>query len=375
VRILLYDTSAHYPASPLFLDALRQLSRQNPRDAYELVDEERFSLTGPSIAGRIVARLLPIGRLERKALNQALVERATVFRPDAILICKGSMVAPETLGKIKAITGATLVNYATDDPFNCRVSNSDIVRSIPQYDLYVCTKRAIMDDVRAARCPNVVYLPFGYKPAVHFPEAPDTAEERARFSSDVAFIGGSDQDRMPYFTALVNAIPELKLALYGGLWNRVPSLRRYWRGFALGRDYRMALGGTKVALNLVRRANRDGHVMRSFEIPACGAFMLAERTAEHLEILVEGRETAFFNTPEELVEKVRHYLASDTERGRIASAGYEKVTTQGHTYFHRLIQLIDAVQCMSNKSGAGDGAPPEASAINDSSSATRGRHC
>jgi spore maturation protein CgeB len=81
---------------------------------------------------------------------------------------------------------------------------------------------------------------------------------------------------------------DIDLALYEGFWDRSASLRRYWRGFALGGDFRMALGGTKVAGNLVRRANLDGHVIRSFEIPACGAFMLAERTAEHL-ALFEGR--------------------------------------------------------------------------------------
>ena len=144
-------------------------------------------------------------------------------------------------------------------------------------------------------------------------------------------------------TVLVKAIPNLKLALYGGFWNRSPYLRRYWRGFALGRNFRMAMGGAKIAINLVRRANRDGHVMRSFEIPACGSFMLAERTEEHLELFREGTEAAYFSSPEELVESVRNYLGNSQDREAVSAAGYNRVISGGNSYGHRLSELIASV--------------------------------
>ena len=56
-------------------------------------------------------------------------------------------------------------------------------------------------------------------------------------------------------------------------------LRRYHGGFAVGRDYRLALSCTKVAPCLVRRSNRDGHVMRTFERPP--ADVLAGRVARN----------------------------------------------------------------------------------------------
>ena len=94
---------------------------------------------------------------------------------------------------------------------------------------------------------------------------------------------------------------------------------------------------------LVRRANRDGHVMRTFEVPACAGFLLAERTAEHQEMFEEGREMAFFDSPEELLEKTRYYLAHDAERRRLAEAAHRKVTTGGHTYRDRLVEILRAV--------------------------------
>jgi spore maturation protein CgeB len=82
--------------------------------------------------------------------------------------------------------------------------------------------------------------------------------------------------------------------------------------------------------------------MRSFEIPACGSFMLAERTEEHLAIFREDQEAAFFGSSDELIDKVKYYLTHDEARRRIAQAGHVWVTKNGHTYGDRLRELVRA---------------------------------
>jgi spore maturation protein CgeB len=206
----------------------------------------------------------------------------------------------------------------------------------------LCTKKAIMEDVAEAGCRDVRYLRFAFKPRVHFCELPRTADEQKRFVADVAFVGEGDADRLPYFLTLSKSLPGVNLALYGGLWNRHPATRRYFRGSVRGRDFRMALGGAKIAVNLIRRENRDDHVMRTFEGPACGAFMFSERTNEHLELFKEGSEAAYFASAEELADKARYYLAHDTERERIRAAGHAKIMASGHTYKNRLIEILRA---------------------------------
>jgi spore maturation protein CgeB len=202
-----------------------------------------------------------------------------------------------------------------------------------------------MDEVQRAGCPNVVYVPFAYEPRLHFPERPSTSEEVSRFSSDVVFIGGADNDRLSMMHMVAEAVKKpWRFCLFGGFWNRDWRMRKYYRGFALGREYRLAVSGAKINLGLVRHSNRDGHAMRTFEIPACGAFMLAERTEEHMEFFIENKEAAYFGSDEELLEKIDYYLAHDTERQRIAQAGYERVTSGKHTYRDRVQQILELAQ-------------------------------
>jgi hypothetical protein len=340
VRILLVDSTQFYPANPLFLEGLEQLSKQNGYQ-FDFVDEGIFlQPLASSLIHKAAYRLLGRRPLSYWAFNRTLLERARDLRPDVVLVVKGAYIAPNTLRVIKQETSAVLVNYATDDPFNSVSNTRDLVKGISCYDLYVCQKKAIMDDVRRTGCKIVTYLPIAYKPSVHFPEKAATRAEKAHFSSDVVFVGGCDHERIPYFHSLVRQLPDIDLHLYGGYWDRDPVLRRYHRGFAMGRDYRLALGGTKIAVNLVRRSNRDGHTMRTFEVPACGAFMLAERTEEHLELFNEYKEIACFGSTEELVEKVRYYLAHGAERERIAKEGYRRVTSFENTYKDRLVQIL-----------------------------------
>jgi spore maturation protein CgeB len=277
-------------------------------------------------------------------INRQLLDVARQFHPQIVIVAKGMWISPETIEELKTEIGCYLINYATDDPFNAAVSRPDLIRSIPFYDLFVSTKRAIMEEIQRAGCSNVAFVPFAYEPRLHFPEQPSTGEEVRRFLSDVGFVGGADHDRVLMMRKLIAG--PWQVNLYGGFWNRDWTLRKYYCGFAIGREYRLAVRGAKINLGLVRHANRDGHAMRTFEIPACGAFMLAERTEEHMELFVENKEAVFFGSNDELWEKINYYLVHDAERQRIAQAGYERVRSGKHSYRDRVEQILDLAQAL-----------------------------
>jgi spore maturation protein CgeB len=344
-RVLLVDSSQYWPSNPLFAEALEEVAARRGWE-WTVLDEGRHLASDTRLPARVAHRLAR-RRPGYRRFNRAFVRVARELRPDLVLVVKGAYLAPETLDAVKRMSGAVLANYATDDPFNPRASTAELVATIPLYDLYVCTKKAIMDDVSRAGAGSVSYLPFAYKPAVHFPEAPASLPERERFEADVAFIGGADDDRARYLETLIDRLPDVRLALWGGFWRRHRRLGPYWRGIARGREYRLAISGAAVVVNLVRRANRDGHVMRTFEIPACGGCVLTERTAEHEHLFSQDVETRFFGAPEELVHHVERLLACPSNRLSLAERARDWAVSGRHTYADRLSDLVDRVEILT----------------------------
>ncbi|MDQ6678345.1 MAG: glycosyltransferase [Acidobacteriota bacterium] len=163
--------------------------------------------------------------------------------------------------------------------------------------------------------------------------------EQERFDSDVFFAGGADADRIPYIAALRKA--GLRVALYGSYWDRFRETRGMSGGQLDPKELCRRLAASKVALCLVRRANRDGHSMRSFEVPAAGGCMLAEDTAEHREVFGgDGEAVTYFSTPREMLDRANWLVSHGAEREHLAQNAHNLVRNGRHTYADRLRTIL-----------------------------------
>jgi hypothetical protein len=258
------------------------------------------------------------------------------LRP-ATLLATG--LAPITRPTLQAIgnLGIARLNYLTDDPWNPAFRARWFLEALPMYDTVFSPRRANIPDLENLGCRTVRYLPFGFDPNLCYPQPADPAES-IRLSAEVLFVGGADRDRVPFIAALASA--GFSIALYGDNWDRYPETRPHYRGYADPQTLRQATAAAKIALCLVRRANRDGHVMRTFEIPAIGACMLVEDTQEHRELFsTEGESVLYFRSIPEMIEKARRLLASPVERQRLATAVHSHIMSGRHTYQDRLAAM------------------------------------
>jgi spore maturation protein CgeB len=64
--------------------------------------------------------------------------------------------------------------------------------------------------------------------------------------------------------------------------------------------------------------------LRDFEVPMSGGFYMVEYMEELEEFFNIGKEIVCYNTPEDLLDKIKYYLNNDSEREKIRQAGYER---------------------------------------------------
>lgn len=82
-------------------------------------------------------------------------------------------------------------------------------------------------------------------------------------------------------------------------------------------------------------ANRILQVrLRDFEVPMAGGFYMVEYMEELAEFFRIGEEIVCYRDKEDLADKIRFYLAHDTERERIRRRGYERAQ-RDHTWHKR----------------------------------------
>jgi spore maturation protein CgeB len=274
-----------------------------------------------------------------RLFSQEVLEACLKLRPEWMLATGLAPVDASTVAELGRL-GIQRVMYLTDDPWNPSHRADWFIQALPHYDLVFSPRRANLADLERLGCHQVHYLPFGYAPEVHYPDPPVTSNEAKMFTSDVVFAGGADRDRVPYIAALLRS--GFKVALYGGYWERFRSTRRHSRGHADPASLRKAIGGAKVALCLVRRANRDGLAMRSFEVPAIGACMLVEDTEEHREIFgPPDRAVAYFRSLDEMVRKMHRLMDDPGERRRLGCEAHRLIVEGRHTYRDRLRSMLE----------------------------------
>jgi hypothetical protein len=295
---------------------------------------------GSSFRRRILWRLGGHRPARLAAFSGEVLERVRRERPDVVVT---TGIAPLDGGTLQAIgrDGIHRINFLTDDPWNRAHRAPWFLEALRYYDHVWSPRHANLHDLRRAGVRRVDYLAFAYNPNVHRIEAVSD-EERRQYGADVLLAGGADPARVAWVTPLLRA--GLTVALYGGYWHRYAATRRHARGMLDAQGLRKATGSARVCLGLVRRANRDGHSMRTFEIPAMGGCLLAERTSDHERLFgTEGERVFYAATPAEAVSRVRWLLANPSERERLAHAAHVLVTGGGHTYSHRLGVMLGAV--------------------------------
>ncbi len=337
LRILFVGPLVHGSTASQRLEALRALGHA----VTAVTTRKGGPYTGedPPLIQRVEQKL--VGPSDHAGANDAVLARVREMAFDLIWIEKGLTITPATLRAVRAAQASCLVvGFSPDDMMNHANQSRHFLSSLPLYDCYVTNKSFNVPELEALGCPKVLFMDNGFDPLTHH-RMELAVGERERFGGPVGFIGQWEPDRAGSLRAL--ALAELPVRVWGYTWERMRNIpanlvlenRPCW-----GEDYAKAICSFDINLCFLRKCNRDRQTTRSIEIPACGAFMLAERTDEHLRLFEEGKEADYFSDERELLDKTRYYIEHSDERKSIAQRGFQRCMRDAYSYPERLQKIL-----------------------------------
>ncbi|MBE8719326.1 CgeB family protein [Sphingobacterium pedocola] len=297
------------------------------------------------IANRFFLLNLPIRLPDISNINSKIKSFVSEKNYDIVWIDKGLMINKKTLEYIKQMSPNTkIVSYSPDNMAIRHNQSQNYLSSISSYDFIFTNKSYILNQMLKMGAKNVQFVNNSYEDTFHYPRFLE-ADDYDRLGGDIGFVGAWEDERCKTILYLVEN--GLKVRVFGGgKWlefrGLYPNLTIEAEGL-YSDDYAKSFQAFKICLCFLRKMNFDLQTTRSIEIPACGGFMLAERTYEHTALFEEAKEADFFSSNEELFQKCQYYLTHAEKRKKIALAGRLRCVSSGYSNVSTIKRLINSV--------------------------------
>lgn len=253
-----------------------------------------------------------------EAMSTMLVETVDRLRPDLVLCCFADArfdPLPEAIATIGQTTRTAL--WLADDHWRYEKYSRAWA---PHFHYMITTdKQAVSKYHRDGFGHKVIKSNWAVNHHLFRPLQPEQDRQ-------VTFVGQPHSNR----ATLVQQIHQagVPVEVYGPGWHAASRLPFH----EMVRMY----GRSRISLNLSNASTNDIQQIkgRTFEIPACGGFMLTGG-AEDLESYYEpDREMVVYEDEADMIDKIRFYLAHETVRRTIQERGYRRTLAE-HTWKHR----------------------------------------
>lgn len=279
-----------------------------------------------------------ISRIEQ--FNQEIIRKIDEINPQVLFAAKGLWIKAETI-KYAQSKGVITVHWHPDDAFNRENSSKILDASLSIYDLIVTPKSFNVNEYKEVGAKKVIYLPYSYDSSIHYP-VKLSKDDYKIYGNDLTFVGAMREKRVNELEYVYNN--DFNMKIWGTGWEKLSNNYSFKECCTCKPVYAEQMSkvfqSSLIVLGFLNAENRDLHTARTFEVPACKGFLLAERTVEHEEFFEEGKEAEFFSNLDELVEKCRYYTSKPNEAEKVALNGYNKVVKMNATYEDRAKQIL-----------------------------------
>jgi spore maturation protein CgeB len=183
---------------------------------------------------------------------------------------------------------------------------------------------------------SITFLPLAVDPEYYHPV-------QSIKEYELSFVGGRKPNREPFIKEICG---NYNFALIGDFYKSKNKEIRS-RVLAKNADHTFInrlYNSTKVNLNIHKPQSKEAVNIRFFEILASGGgVQFVEPQKAFLEEFIDGVDLVYYHSKEDLEKKLALYVNDDQKCREIAKNGYLK-TINGHTWKHRAIKLLEAIQ-------------------------------
>lgn len=246
----------------------------------------------------------------------------------------------ETLELVRRACPAIMVNWSTDDSWKYAQFSRFVA---PVFHLYVTTSHEAMQKSREAGLSNFFLTQWAAGDKHLYAPTPSV---QCRYQ--VSFVGSAYGNRPHWIVELGKR--GIEVACFGHGWPNGPvataDVIRIIRESVISLNF----GDSGIVLDgFIPRRSRQIKA-RIFEVPGAGGFLLTER-ADYLDRYYSpGKDISVFEGIDELVDKIRYFLANPRERDDIARTGHVR-TLQEHTYASRFQLLFKEIARIKSEDG------------------------
>lgn len=301
---------------------------------------ERFLPTWTARFLRIKSKFYFLS-LENFLRNKKLLALANKVKPELVLISGGSSnIYPSTIKKIKDKYICKMLLFSGINPNIAATNAEKIMVKNGTIDIVVENDKGYAKSWEKLGTRKTIVLPISsVDPKIHR-RVKLSKEEQKEYSSDVCFVGTLLPDRQQILSKLL----DFDIKIWGDMSLGIKldeKLKPHYYGTAFGEKMVKIFNAAKIVLNFQPMDMTHGGNMRTFEIPGCGAFQLADRIDN--DWFDNDKDYIRFKNIKDLKDKIGYCLRNEKERKRIARNGYVK-SRREHTYqkhFQELLRTIN----------------------------------
>lgn len=264
-------------------------------------------------------------------INQELLSTVSKIKPDYLLVIKGLDITNKTINKISR-TKIITINWFQD-----LLEFMPWLKIHAQYYDFIFNPDPLM--VRELKKNKITsyYLPLATL------SDKNISAKRKRY--DIVFSGQHTLRREKLFSKLAQLGSKFIIWGYPG-----------WKQSSLANHYMGLLPSIESVIEKFRQSKIVVNVqtgedkfpsevisLRAFEATGAGALLLNWRH-KHIDNFWENnKEIVNFTTKDDLLKKAKYYLINNTQREKIALAGWQR-SAKDHTYVNRLTKMFEIIK-------------------------------